>query len=99
MPIRGPCVAVAFFALFAADAAMAAAIACPGIPATQGQINRLKPGPNTRAARRHLDAARRAKSDAACRRELRQADSYARRSAAADRRAAARRRAPAKPNR
>jgi hypothetical protein len=97
MSIRRSCVAIVLFALFAADAAEAAA-ACPGISATQHQINRLRPGPNTRAAQRHLDAARRARSDAACRRELLQADRYARRSAAADRRAAARR-SSARPSR
>jgi hypothetical protein len=50
---------------------------------------KLKPGPNTDEAKRHLAAAEHAKTDAQCVAELRQVDYYAKRSMAADRRAAA----------
>jgi hypothetical protein len=49
-------------------------------------VERLRPGPNTRAAERHLAAARRAHSERRCMAELRQVNVYAERSAAADRR-------------
>jgi hypothetical protein len=65
--------------------AAAAAIPCSDIPKAQHFLNGLRPGPNTRAAQRHLDAAKRAKSPRQCSAELRKVDDYARRSAAADR--------------
>jgi hypothetical protein len=66
--------------------AAAAAIPCSDIPKAQHFLAGLRPGPNTRAAQRHLDAAKRAKSPRQCSAELRKVDYYARRSAAADRR-------------
>jgi len=70
-------------------AARAELLRCSQIPAAQRFVDGLKPGPNTRAAQRHLDAAKRATSDKACDKELRKVDKYARRSAAADKRGAA----------
>jgi hypothetical protein len=49
-------------------------------------VNTLRPGPNTRAAQRHLTAAKQARSARQCGAELRQVNTYAERSAAADRR-------------
>jgi hypothetical protein len=66
--------------------AAAAAIPCSDIPKAQHFVDGLRPGPNTRAAQRHLDAAKRARSARQCSAELRKVDFYARRSAAADRR-------------
>jgi hypothetical protein len=80
---------VAAFVILA-PALPAAAMTCETeIPAAQSFLDKLRPGPNTTAAQRHLDAARRATSADACVAELRQVDKYARRSQAADRRAAA----------
>jgi hypothetical protein len=53
-------------------------------------VQKLNPGPNTRAAQHHLAAAKAAKSEKKCSAELRQVDKYAKRSVAADKRAAAR---------
>jgi hypothetical protein len=47
---------------------------------------RLHPGPNTRAAKRHLALARHARSARQCSAQLALANHYARRSLAADRR-------------
>lgn len=66
--------------------AVAAAIPCSDLPMAERFVQKLRPGPNTRAAERHLDAARAARSDAQCSAELRQVDRYARRSVAADKR-------------
>jgi hypothetical protein len=66
--------------------AAAAAIPCSEIPKAQHFLAGLRPGPNTRAAQRHLDAAKRATSPRQCSAELRKVDYYARRSAAADQR-------------
>src|SRR5262249_48706596 len=63
-------------------------IPCSDIPAAQRFVEGLKPGPNTEQAKRHLEAAKAAKSDQGCDKELRLVDKYARRSAAADKRAA-----------
>ncbi|MGH6996295.1 MAG: hypothetical protein ACREES_11395 [Stellaceae bacterium] len=49
---------------------------------------KLKPGPNTDAAKQHLAAAQNATSDQQCTAELRQVDYYAKRSLAADQHAA-----------
>jgi hypothetical protein len=75
-------------------AAAAERFECSQIPHAQSFINGLKPGPNTRAAQQHLDAAKRARSDQQCIAELKKVDYYARRSAAADQRAGATRGAP-----
>lgn len=74
--------------VFIAPSVASAAISCSQIPDAQRFVDNLRPGPNTRAAQRHLDAAKRATSDGQCIAELRQVDKYARRSAAADRRTA-----------
>ena len=71
-----------------AGAALAAPIPCSDIPDAQLYVDKLKPGPNTTLAQRHLEAAKQAKSARECDKELRQVDKYARRSAAADAKAA-----------
>jgi hypothetical protein len=63
-------------------------IACADIPKAQGFVDKLRPGPNTREAQRHLDAAKSATSDQQCVSELHQVDIYARRSSEADKRLA-----------
>ncbi len=83
--MRRAAVALAALMLWPGLAA-AAAIPCSEIPKAQHFVAGLRPGPNTRAAQRHLDAAKRAKSPRQCSAELRKVDYYARRSAAADRR-------------
>jgi hypothetical protein len=60
-------------------------ISCAQIPDAQRFVDQLRPGPNTREAQRHLDAARNAGSEQQCIAELRQVDKYAKRSSAADR--------------
>ena len=62
-----------------------APISCSELPQAAAFVGTLKPGPNTRAAERHLEAAKNASSDQRCVAELRLVDHYARRSAAADR--------------
>lgn len=74
--------------LFATPALAAGQITCSQIPDAQRFIARLKPGPNTREAQRHLDAARKAKSDKDCVTELGRVNYYAKRSLAADERMA-----------
>jgi hypothetical protein len=69
-------------------AAAAAAITCADIPKAQHFVDGLKPGPNTAAAQRHLDAAKKARSEKQCVSELGKVNYYAKRSAAADRRIA-----------
>ena len=57
--------------VFLATPALAAdKIECAQIPHAQSFIDGLKPGPNTKAAQRHLDAAKNAKSDKDCVAEL-----------------------------
>ena len=68
-------------------AATAAPIPCSDLPMAESFVQKLKPGPNTRAAHRHLEAAKHANSDKKCSAELRHVDKYARRSVAADKRA------------
>ena len=64
-------------------------IACAQLPqAADFVITKLKPGPNTNAAKQHLAAAQNATSDEQCTAELRQVDYYAKRSLAADQHAA-----------
>lgn len=64
-------------------------INCAQIPDAQRFVDGLRPGPNTRAAQQHLDAAKQA-SDAGdqqhCVSELSRVNYYARRSADADKR-------------
>ncbi len=63
----------------------AAAVPCSELPkAEQFVATRLRPGPNTDAAKQHLAAAKRAKSKSQCSAELGKVDYYARRSLAAD---------------
>ena len=66
----------------------AAAIPCSDLPMAESFVQKLKPGPNTRAAQSHLEAAKAATSEQTCSAELRQVDKYAKRSVAADRRTA-----------
>ncbi|HZS83960.1 MAG TPA: hypothetical protein VFA50_13880 [Stellaceae bacterium] len=73
-----------------APAAAGAASCQAQIPAAERFIAQLRPGPNTSAAQRHLEAARRASTESQCAAELRQVDTYARRSAALDERTAPR---------
>ena len=76
--------------VFLATPALAAdQIECSQIPHAQSFIDGLKPGPNTKAAQLHLDAAKNAKSDQDCVAELGKVNYYAKRSAAADARLAA----------
>ncbi len=75
--------------LFAAPALAAEKIECSQIPHAQSFVDGLKPGPNTVAAQRHLDAAKTAKSDQQCVTELGKVNYYAKRSAAVDKRLAA----------
>lgn len=76
--------------LLSAPAMAQTAISCSQIPDAQAYIDKLGPGPNTDKAQHHLDAAKQATSDGGCVAELRQANLYAKRSAAADRRMASR---------
>lgn len=65
-------------------------ITCAQLPKAAEFVNtKLQPGPNTDAAKRHLEAAQHATSDQQCIAELRKVDYYAKRSMAADRRTAA----------
>lgn len=62
---------------------------CAQLPQAADFVNtKLKPGPNTDAAKQHLAAAQNATSDEQCTAELRQVDYYAKRSLAADQHAA-----------
>jgi hypothetical protein len=67
-------------------------ISCSQIPDAQRFVEGLRPGPNTSAAKQHLGAAKRAADagdDRQCVSELGRVNTYATRSAAADKRAAA----------
>lgn len=81
---------------FLAPGMAAAAIPCSDLPQAEQFMTKLRPGPNTRAAQRHLEAAKRATSEKQCSAELQQVDKYARRSLAADKRAAAHGKHPAR---
>lgn len=73
-------------------------ITCAQLPKAAEFVNtKLQPGPNTDAAKRHLEAAQHATSDQQCVAELRKVDYYAKRSMAADRRAAAKAQPPSQP--
>ncbi len=64
----------------------AAGIPCSDLPKAEKFVHeRLHPGPNTREAERHLEAARRARTERECSDELTAVDAFARRSLAADR--------------
>jgi hypothetical protein len=65
-----------------------AAIPCSDIPKAEGFVQNLRPGPLTREAQRHIDAAKRAHSERRCSAELTRAEHFARRSAAVDQRIA-----------
>jgi CelD/BcsL family acetyltransferase involved in cellulose biosynthesis len=85
--------AIIAFVLLAPSAAHAApaapaAIPCADIPAAQHFVDNLRPGPNTRAAQHHLEAAKHATSEQQCSAELAEVDKYARRSRDADKRLA-----------
>lgn len=65
-------------------------ITCSQIPDAQRFVDGLRPGPNTRAAQQHLDAAKQAAQagdERQCVSELGRVNTYATRSAAADKRA------------
>lgn len=65
-------------------------IACSQIDDAQHFVDGLRPGPNTRAAQQHLDAAKQARqagNDQQCVSELGRVNYYAKRSADADKRA------------
>jgi len=66
--------------------AQSTGISCSDLPVAAAFVGKLQPGPNTNAAEKHLEAAKRASSDKQCVAELRQVDYYARRSVAADQR-------------
>jgi len=89
--------ATAALLLLGAPAMAATQIQCSQIPHAQAFINGLKPGPNTKLAQQHLDAAKRAKSDKECVDELGKVNYYAKRSAAADKRAPQSATKPTKP--
>jgi hypothetical protein len=94
--VRALTVTLAAFA-FLAPALPAAAMTCADIPAAQGFVDKLQPGPNTTAAQTHLNAAKAAGSEAQCVAELKQVNKYAERSAAADKRKASGRTASRRP--
>jgi hypothetical protein len=75
-------------AAFLAPGLALAAIPCSDLPQAQSFVDKLKPGPNTRAAQQHLAAAKAAGSEEQCSAELQKVDEYARRSAEADKRMA-----------
>ncbi len=76
--------------VFATPAFAATQITCSQIPEAQRFLETLKPGPDTREAQIHLDAAKRAKTNRECVHELGIVNYYATRSVEADRRAARR---------
>jgi hypothetical protein len=69
-------------------------LSCSQVPDAQRFVDKLRPGPNTREAQHHLDAAKSATSDQQCISELHQVDIYARRSSEADKRLASAERHP-----
>ena len=70
--------------LFAMPALAASQITCSQIPEAQHFLETLKPGPNTAQAERHLELAKKARTNQECVRELGIVNYYAKRSAAAD---------------
>jgi hypothetical protein len=87
IPMRAFVLPAALLA-FLLPSVASAAIPCSDLPQAERFVQTLRPGPNTRAAQRHLEAARHASSEKRCSAELQQVDKYARRSAAADKRQA-----------
>jgi hypothetical protein len=87
-PIRACALAcVAVLLLLPGIASAAHKIRCSELPEAERFVeHKLLPGPNTRAAKRHLARAKHAKSERQCAAELRKVDYYARRSFAADER-------------
>lgn len=76
---------VAIAALLAAGPALAAPhISCSEIPKAEAFLHKLKPGPNTRAAWKHLELAKHAKSDHDCVMQLGAVNYFAKKSLAAD---------------
>ncbi len=66
-------------------AVRAAGIPCSDLPQAEKFVHeKLKPGPNTTEAERHLQLARQAKTERECSDELTAVDAFARRSLAAD---------------
>jgi hypothetical protein len=75
--------------LLAPQAAWAAPIPCSDLPQAEKFVHeRLRPGPNTTEALRHLELAKQAKTERQCSDELAAVDVFARRSLAADKAAA-----------
>jgi hypothetical protein len=65
--------------------AVAAGIPCSDLPQAEKFVHeKLKPGPNTTEAERHLELAQKATTERECSNELAAVDAYARRSLAAD---------------
>ena len=81
-----PIIAAILAVLFLAPPALAAGqITCSDIPKAQAFLQKLHPGPNTKAAWSHLAAAKRAKNDHDCVEELGAVNYFAKRSYASDR--------------
>jgi hypothetical protein len=93
--LRTVLLTLALLFLLPPTAARAKLLPCSEIPAAQSFVDGLKSSPDKREAQLHLDRAKKATSDAACDKELRQVDKYARRANAAEKRAAAPKLAPA----
>jgi hypothetical protein len=75
------------FAVLLLPGLAAATIPCRDLPKAERYVaTQLRPGPNTRAATRHLALAKAAASARQCSAELAKVDYYARRSRAADQR-------------
>src|SRR6185437_4957798 len=67
--------------LLAASPALAASqITCSQIPKAEAFLHKLKPGPNTRAAWKHLELAKHAKSEHACVTQLGEVNYFAKKS-------------------
>jgi|SRR5215470_2619307 len=92
-------VLAALLTLILPSVAAAAAIPCSDLPMAESFVQKLRPGPNTLAAQRHLEAARAARSERQCSAELRQVDKYAKRSVAADKRSGRRKHVSARGSR
>jgi hypothetical protein len=78
--------AILALTLLAPTALAASEITCSQIPQAEAFLKKLHPGPNTKAAWSHLAAAKRARSDRECVRQLGAVNYFAKRSLAADRR-------------
>ena len=72
-------------ALFFVPGIANAAITCADLPQAEAYVrDHLRPGPNTRQAQRHLEAAKHARSPQECRTELGRVNYFTKRSLAAD---------------